>query len=34
MGNGTLPKNAFSESQIRTLESFPIDHGIAIFLKE
>ena len=33
-GKGILPKNDFNESQIRTLLSFPIDHGIAMFLKE
>ena len=33
-GNGTLPKNDFEASQMRTLESLPIDQGMAMFLKE
>ena len=33
-GNGTLPKNALDANQIKTFESFPIDHGIAMFLNE
>ena len=32
-GNGTCPKNALRASQTRTFESFPIDHGMAMFLK-
>jgi hypothetical protein len=32
-GNGTFPRNALSDNQSRTLESFPIDHGIAMFRK-
>ena len=32
-GNGILPKNALSASQRSTFESFPIDQGIAMFLK-
>src|ERR1051326_6895941 len=32
-GYGIFPKYAFSESQRRTLESFPIDHGIAMLRK-
>ena len=33
-GNGTRPKNALYANQIKTLESFPIDQGIAMFLNE
>ena len=33
-GKGIFPKNDFSASQMRTFESFPIDQGMAIFLKE
>src|ERR1041385_5308953 len=32
-GKGTRPKNAFSARRSSTLESFPIDHGIAMLRK-
>ncbi len=31
--NVILPKKDLRASQMRTLESFPIDHGMAMFLK-
>jgi hypothetical protein len=31
--NGTFPKKDLRASQMRTLESFPIDHGMAMFFK-